>query len=364
MRDCLALVLFVPAVFSGFASCQASAGTQSQAPDARQISGHVHLGGQPAPSGVPVVLQIVSSRYAAPAHELEVARTATDSKGNFAFKGLEAIGHNGGREFFAVSARSPGYGTAYFVVDLTLVARGEADLVLQKEALQKEDAQREAEPSEAAGSAPNAAPSGIARRPANPEAQQVLARAQELLFRKHDVAASIEEFKKALKIDPWYGPGYVLLGLAYMQSRRWSDAQDAFSEASKVEPGNAQAFLGLGSAMNEQHDYTGARKALEHSLELNPGAAEAHYELARTFGSLGKWQEAEPHARRAIEINPDYAGPHVLMGNAYLERRDLSSALAEFREYLRLDPEGNLAPSVKQIIAEIEKAMAADRKGP
>jgi cytochrome c-type biogenesis protein CcmH/NrfG len=196
------------------------------------------------------------------------------------------------------------------------------------------------------------------RRPVKPEAQPALDRAQELLFRKHDAEGSIAEFKKALKIDPWYGPGYLLLGLAYMQLQRWSDAQYAFEQATKVEPGNAQAFLGLGSALNEQHDYAGAQKALEHSLELKPDSAEAHYELARTLGATVRWKAAEPHARRAIAINPDYAGPHALMGNIYLDQQDPESALAEFREYLRLDPEGSLAPSVKQIVGEIEKAMA------
>lgn len=358
MRNFAVFFSFVLAASCGLTDAQ-SAGSQKLSPEARQITGQVRLGGQPAPAGVPVILQIVSSRYAAPSNEPEIVRTVTDSKGNFTFNRLEAVGQNGGREFFAVSAQSPGYAKAYFVVDLTLAARGEANLVLQKETLQKEIL-----PGEPARGGAESTPLAGARRPANPEAQQVLARAQELLFRKHDVEGSVEEFKKALKIDPWYGPGYVLLGLAYMQAQRWSDAQEAFNEASKVEPGNAQAFLGLGSAMNEQHDYTGARKALEHSLELNPESAEAHYELARTFGALDKWQEAEPHARRAIEINPDYSGPHVLMGNVYLERQDLSLALAEFREYLRLDPEGNLAPSVKQLIAEIEQAMAADTKRP
>jgi tetratricopeptide (TPR) repeat protein len=359
MRNFSILLLLLTASF-GLASAQAGADSQNEVPSSRVITGQVRLGIQPAPAGVPVVLQIVSSRYAAPSHEAEVARTATDAKGKFTFNRLEAVGQNGGREFFAVSARSPGYAMAYFVVDLTLAPRGEANLVLQKEGLQKENVLQ----SDPAGDDPESTRLAGTRRPANPEAQQALARAQELLFRKHDAAASVEEFKKAVKIDPWYGPGYVLLGLAYMQTQQWSDAQGAFSEASKVEPGNAQAFLGLGSAMNEQHDYTGARKALEHSLELNPDSAEAHYELARTFGALGKWQQAEPHARQSIEINPDYAGPHALMGNVYLDRQDWPLALAEFREYLRLDPEGTLAPSVKQIIAEIEKAMPQEGKRP
>jgi tetratricopeptide (TPR) repeat protein len=202
----------------------------------------------------------------------------------------------------------------------------------------------------------NAGDVSSAPRPPKPAAQPALDRAQDLLFRKKDPAASIEEFKKALKADPWYAQTYLLMGLAYMQLQRWSEAQWAFEEATKVEPGNAKGYLGWGSALNEQKDYAGARKALEHSLELNPESAEAHYELARTLGALNQWQAAGPHALRAIALNPDYAGPHALMGNVYLEQEDFDSARDEFKEYLRLDPEGSLAPEVKKIIAEIEKA--------
>lgn len=340
----LYLVAGLPAVASG----------QSQTAVARQITGQIRMAGQPAPAGVTVFLEIVSGRYATPANRPEAVRTVTDEKGRFTFNHLEALGRNGGREFFAVSAQPASYGQAYQVVDLTVASRGEANLVLQK---------KEALASEADGAGAGTSTSG-ARRPANPEAQQALDRAQELLFRKHDPEGSIAEFKKAVQRDPWYGPGYILLGLACMQAQRWSDAQYAFTEAAKVEPGNVQAYLGLGSALNEQHDYAGARKALEHSLELNPDSAEGHYELARTLGAQGKWQEAEPHASRAMELNPEYAGPHALMGNIYLEQQNLAFALAEFREYLRLDPQGSLAPEVKQIIPEIEKAMNQEGKRP
>jgi tetratricopeptide (TPR) repeat protein len=210
--------------------------------------------------------------------------------------------------------------------------------------------------------ATNSDDSSSARRLPKPAAQPALDRAQDLLFRKKDPAASIEEFKKALKADPWYAQSYVLLGLAYMQLQRWGDAQWAFEEATKVEPGNAQGYLGWGSALNEQKDYAGAEKALQRSLELDPESAEAHYELARTFGAMGKWEAAGPHAQRAIELNSDYAGPHALMGNVYLDQQDLESARKEFKEYLRLDPEGSLAPQVKQLIAQIEKTTVETPK--
>src|SRR5947209_2643853 len=197
----------------------------------------------------------------------------------------------------------------------------------------------------------------IRKRRNIPEVEDAMDKGQELLFKKHDAKASVEEFKRAIKLDPWYGDAYMLLGLARMQLRQWSDAQWAFEEAEKVEPGNAKAYLGAGSAMNEQKNYAEAQKALQHSLEIRPDSAEAHYELARSLWGLGKWQLAEPHVRQAIELNKDYAGPHALMGNIYIEREDPEAALAEFEECLRLDPDGSLAPSVKEIIAQLKKAL-------
>jgi tetratricopeptide (TPR) repeat protein len=189
------------------------------------------------------------------------------------------------------------------------------------------------------------------------EVEDAMSKGQDLLFKKHDAKASVEEFKRATKLDPWYGQAYLLLGLAQMQLQQWSEAQWAFEEAAKVEPGNAKAYLGSGSALNEQKEYVEAQKALQHSLEIRPDLAEAHYELARSLWGLGKWQSAEPHLRQAIELNKDYAGPHALMGNIFLQREDPEAALAEFEECLRLDPEGSMAPAVKEIIAQLKKAL-------
>jgi len=190
-----------------------------------------------------------------------------------------------------------------------------------------------------------------------PEVEDAMAKGEDLLFKKHDARASLDEFKRAAKLDPWYGQAYMLLGLAQMQLQQWSDAQWAFEEAAKVEPGNAKAYLGAGSALNEEKNYPEAQKALQHSLEIRPDSPEAHYELARSLWGLGKWQLAEPHVRQAIQLNKDYAGPHAMMGNIYLQREDPEAALAEFQECLRLDPEGSLAPSIKEIITQLKKVL-------
>src|SRR5215471_2279527 len=164
------------------------------------------------------------------------------------------------------------------------------------------------------------------------EVEEAMSKGQDLLFKKHDAKASVEEFKRATRLDPWYGQAYLLLGLAQMQLQEWSEAQWAFEEAAKVEPGNAKAYLGAGSALNEQKNYLAAQKALQSSLEIQPESAEAQYELARSLWGQDKWQQAEAHVRRAIELNKDYDGPHALLGNIKSQKEDQEDALAEFKE--------------------------------
>ena len=194
-------------------------------------------------------------------------------------------------------------------------------------------------------------------QPLSAAAQESLAKGQELMFKKHDAKASIEHFKKVVELDPAYLQGHILLGNAYMQTRQWAEARSSFERAAKLEPLSSVAFLGIGAALNQQLDYTGAQEPLRQSLELNRDSSEAHYELARSLWGSNKWQEAEPHVRRAIALNKDYASPHVLMGNIYLQEENPNFAMAEFQEYLRLDPQGPDAPAVKEIVAKIQKVL-------
>lgn len=206
-------------------------------------------------------------------------------------------------------------------------------------------------------------------KPATPRRLTEAAKAAEVegeqfLFEKHDTKSAIESFKRCILLDGWYGHGYIMLGLAYIQAQRWDDALWAFQEASKLEPENFQAWLGIGSVMNEQKDYAGAQKALQHSLDLKPDSAEAHYEMGRSLLGLQKLQEAELEARHAIRLNKDYASPHVLMANIYLAEFDADSAIGEFREALRLDPDGPDAADIKSNIAALEKVLSQPAKAP
>jgi Tfp pilus assembly protein PilF len=320
-------------------------GQRAQQSIAGEIHGQVRIDNQPAPPGILVLLDVAPAMQSGLVGSGQTSRTTTDSAGKFTFDNVPVV--RGVQEKFLVTIQSPGYRTATYVVDFGGSPRTFANIDLHR------DTSRDS---------PNVPPGGpkdaiSAKQPSVPEAQEALERGEDLLVEKHDPKSSIREFSKVIKLDPQYVPGYVLLGTAYMQTQEWGDAKSAFEKATKLEPDNAVAFLGIGAAMNQQHDFSGALKPLQRSLDLQTDSAEAQYEMGRSLWGLQKWQDAEPHARKSIEANKEFASAHVLMGNIYLRRRDANSALAEFNEYLRLDPHGQHAEGVKEMVEKIQKAL-------
>ncbi len=197
--------------------------------------------------------------------------------------------------------------------------------------------------------------SGSVLRDVSPEARAAMTKGQELLYNK-DIKGGVASFKKVVELEPEYAIGYLLLGNAYMQAQQWKDAQSAFETAARLDPENATALLGAGAALNQQQDWSGALKPLQQSLKLKTDSAEANYELARSLLALNRLQEAELHVRMSISLNGKYAVPHILMGDIYLTLyENAEAAVAEYEQYLRLDPDGPSAAAVKEMIAKLKK---------
>jgi hypothetical protein len=63
-----------------------------------------------------------------------------------------------------------------------------------------------------------------------------------------------------------------------------------------------------------------------------------------------------------LELDKQFPPAHVLMGNVFLREKNGNSALAEFQEYIRLDPDGEQAPAVRDMVARLQKALAQGLK--
>jgi tetratricopeptide (TPR) repeat protein len=179
----------------------------------------------------------------------------------------------------------------------------------------------------------------------------------ETALKENKLDSSVDHFRKAIHLYREFPQAYRMLGTIYLQEKNWKDAQAALEKAIQLDSKLGGAYLELGAVFNQTKDYPKAEAALTRGLELNPDAPGGHYELAKTYWAIGRWQDAAPHAATAVAEFPNVAAPHVLLGNILLRKNDPQGALREYEEYLRLDPNGPMAPGTRDMIAKIQKAL-------
>jgi Tfp pilus assembly protein PilF len=176
-------------------------------------------------------------------------------------------------------------------------------------------------------------------------------------MRAKNTDEAVRHFQKAIKIYEAYPQAYHLLGEAYAEQQQWPDAESALKRSIELEPKLADSYMDLGALRNQTKNYAGAEEALKKGLELKPDFPMAQYELAKTYSATGRWQDAAPLAETAVKELPDLAAAHVVLANIRLRQRNGPAALHEYQEYLRLAPEGPMAPQVRDVVAKLQSAL-------
>ena len=177
-------------------------------------------------------------------------------------------------------------------------------------------------------------------------------------LRAKNADESVKHFQKAIKLYEAYPQAYRMLGDAFVEKQQWQEAETAFKKSIDLRPDMAPAYFDLGALRNQTKNYAGAEEALKRGLELTPDATVGKYELAKTYWAMGRWQDAAPFAVDTVKAVPDLAAAHVLLANIRLKQRDAVGALHEYQEYLRIEPEGAMAPQVREMVDKVEKALA------
>ena len=151
----------------------------------------------------------------------------------------------------------------------------------------------------------------------NSEAYRAYARGQAILDRKNADAfdKSVEEFQKAVALDPAFSLAYAGLAEAFLLKGNLlagHEALDSFARAKLY----AQKALELGEESAEMYtvlgrikrnpdwDWEGAERDFKRAIQLNPNHAEAHRYYAQMLSGLGRQDEAIVEINRALEINP------------------------------------------------------------
>jgi len=129
-----------------------------------------------------------------------------------------------------------------------------------------------------------------------------------------EIRKSVEDFQRAVELDPNYAPAHA--GLA-----------------------SAWALLAIGpfDLLPPHEAMPKAESAARKSLQMDDGLAEAHAALALVNHHYHwNWKDAEAEYRRAIELNPNYAAAHLWYSWLLLALDKRAGALAQIEETMRI----------------------------
>jgi tetratricopeptide (TPR) repeat protein len=163
-----------------------------------------------------------------------------------------------------------------------------------------------------------------------------------------------------------------VLGLCYLNSRRYDDARAAFAQEFSVDPASASAYLLLSTMLMHANlpelaadqarkaldldpklplahfrigevalfksNVAEATQELEQERRLNPGYAPTYDRLGDVYLRTGKLQESQEALTKAISLDVTSTGPFIQMGKVLLHRDDPDTALLYLRHAEKMDP--------------------------
>jgi tetratricopeptide (TPR) repeat protein len=182
------------------------------------------------------------------------------------------------------------------------------------------------------------AQSVVAENPRHARAQNVLGRID--LYRG-DFPGAIRDLEASLAIENDFESAY-FLGIAYLKSKRFTDAQQWFQHLQDTMGDSAALHVLIGRAYSIGHFPESAVAEFQKAIQLDPKYPRAHGLLGYSILEF-RGEEAYPQARlefeRELKIHPEDYNALLLLGISAVALRDFPAAEIALLHAKRIRPE-------------------------
>lgn len=172
------------------------------------------------------------------------------------------------------------------------------------------------------------------------------------------LAEAKELYEEGISLYPQFDLAYYGLAKVALAAGDRSTAKAHLRKAIELNSGFNDANRQLADILINENDYAQAEPLLLKAVDLDPDDAWSLTALAMTGLTLAKLSEAISYAQRVHGLpHARYATSHLIAARALEASWRHSEALAEYRLYLREEPEGqnaNLAQAALQRLSKIE----------
>jgi serine/threonine-protein kinase len=182
---------------------------------------------------------------------------------------------------------------------------------------------------------------------------------------------ALEEFQRALQLDPRNADALNGLAHSYENSGRTADAEAAYRKAIALRPDYWNGYNNLGNFYERQGRHDDAVAQLQRVIELTPDNAQAYSNLGVVYinrGDSKAFSEAEQLLKKSIELNPGFSA-YANLGYLYNLQQRYDAAAAASEKAVNINDSSfivwaNLAMAYEGLHDERRLEMARDRELP
>lgn len=159
------------------------------------------------------------------------------------------------------------------------------------------------------------------------------------LYENGDLQGAIDEFKRALLIDPSNVNVHNSLGVCYGLQGEYESAIEEFKAVASIDPGEYMAMfnLGLVHTLSKQPE-----RALEFFLnadKINGEVYEVAFQSGKLYFESGDLDKAKLFLERAAKLDPDSAAVHRYLGDCYAAGNLTQDAITAYKKAIRHNPQ-------------------------
>jgi len=158
------------------------------------------------------------------------------------------------------------------------------------------------------------------------------------LYQYGDIDGAIEEFIKALMVDPQNVNVRNSLGVCYGVQNELELAIDAFETAIRLDPKDVMATYNLGLAHLKRGELEKALGLFLKAYSLDKNNSEVAYQVGTCYREMGRTGSALEYLEKAARNRPKGAHIFRALGDCYLEKEMLREAAKAYEKAIKQNP--------------------------
>jgi tetratricopeptide (TPR) repeat protein len=169
---------------------------------------------------------------------------------------------------------------------------------------------------------------------------------------------AIEQYKKALSLDPEQTGVYASIAECYRKMSKFQEALDYYQKAIAIKP-DAALYTNMGVVLDKLGKQAEAQEAFKKAATVNPGgSAQSYYNLGATMVNSGHTTEAVEAFRQAIAADPNFAEAYYQLGMCLSGKPEtMEEAIKHLQQYIKIGQKPDQVDVAKAIIAALEQSM-------